>query len=452
MVIHMQVIGNAFRSFFIFIALGLSGCGGSDNSPQLLRQVVLPAEAANSLWITVWSWAPMGLTPANFLNTGRLPGKAIPVPVVLNDSTLRMVIKPTAGGDTFRLKLSNIFGDSAPVVEQVHVGIHNGNGNIKPGTNQLVTFNQGQQALSMGQKDYLSDPFNLKVNFGEELAVTLFLKGVHAGNVTGHLETNQEAYFAPASTAKLAAAESSAQFPLRWISAAYLSELQVQTADERGVLVVIGDSITDGTGSEFNSNTRWSDVLAKRLANAVPPVAVQSIANMGIGANRLLSDPYLLLSAVFNSGPGLLKRMDRDVLQVNRVSHVILLIGTNDIGVPPGTTAAELIAGYRQFLSRLKTRGIKVYISTILPVGIRELPIRAPLIHFSTQSQSVRDEVNQWIRSQKEFDAVIDFEKAVEDPKRPGYMRAEFDSGDGLHPNSKGYKAMGEAIHLELLR
>lgn len=450
--IRMQIISNAFGLFFIFIALGLSGCGDSENSPQSSRQVVLPTEAANSSWVTVWSWAPMGLTPANFLNTGRLPGQAIPLPVVLNDSTLRMVIKPTAGGDTFRLKLSNIFGDSVPVVEQVHVGIHTGNGNIKPGTNQLITFNQGQQALSLGQKDYLSDPFNLKINFGDELAVTLFLKGVHAGNLTGHLETNQEAYIAPASTAKLAAAETSAQFSLRWVSAAYLTELQVQTTDERGVLVVIGDSITDGTGSEFNSNTRWSDVLAKRLVNADTPVDVQSIANMGIGANRLLSDPNLLLSAVFNSGPGLLKRMDRDVLQVNRVTHVILLIGTNDIGIPPGTTVAELIAGYRQFLSRMKTRGVKAYIATILPAGIRELPIRAPLIHFSTQSKAMRDEVNQWIRSQKEFDAVVDFAKAVEDPQRPGYMRAEFDSGDGLHPNSKGYEAMGKSIPLDLLR
>lgn len=452
MVIDMKAWSNSWRLLFISFVLLLSGCGGSDTSQQSFGQGIAPSEAANSSWVTVWSWAPMGLIPANFLNTGRIPGQAIPVPVVLNDSTLRMVIKPTAGGDVFRLKLSNIFGDSAPVVEQVHVGIHTGNGNIKSGTNQLVTFNQGKQALSMGQQDYLSNPFNLKINFGDELAVTLFLKGEHVGTVTGHLETNQEAYLSPSSSAKLASTESSSQFPLRWISAAYLTELQVQTADERGVLVVIGDSITDGTGSELNSNSRWSDVLAKRLANAEAPLAVQSIANMGIGANRLLSDPNILLNALFNSGPALLKRMDRDVLQVNRVSHVILLIGTNDIGVPPGTTAAELIAGYRQFLSRAKARGIKAYIATILPAGIRELPFRAPLIHFSEQSKAVRDEVNQWIRSQKEFDAVIDFEKAVEDPQRPGYMQAEFDSGDGLHPNSMGYKAMGEAIPLELLR
>ena len=59
--------------------------------------------------------------------------------------------------------------------------------------------------------------------------------------------------------------------------------------------------------------------------------------------------------------------MDRGVLLVNRVSHVMLLIGTNDIGVPPGTTSTDLIAGYRLFLSRLKTHGIKAYIATILP-------------------------------------------------------------------------------------
>lgn len=440
------------RVALISMALFLSACVGSDNATLLAGSTVAPTESSNSPWVTVWSWAPMGLVTANFLNTGRIPGQPLPVPVVLNDTTLRMVIKPTAGGEVFRLKLSNIFGDSAPVVEQVHVGIHAGNGEVKAGTNRLVTFNQGQQALSMAQNDYLSDQFNLQVSFGEELAVTLFLKGPHLGTLTGHLETNQEAYIAPGSTAELASAESSSQFPLRWVSSAYLSELQVQNSDQRGVLVVVGDSITDGTGSEINSNSRWSDVLAKRLATAEEPVAVQSIANMGIGANRLLSDPYFPLTALFNSGPGLLNRMDRDVLGVNRVSHVIVLIGTNDIGIPPGTTAAELIAGYRQLLGRLKTRGIKAYIATLLPSGIRQLPFRAPLIHFSAEAKALRDEVNQWIRTQNEFDAVIDFAKCVEDPDRPGFMRAEYDSGDGLHPNSTGYKAMGDFIPLELLR
>ncbi len=63
-----------------------------------------------------------------------------------------------------------------------------------------------------------------------------------------------------------------------------------------------------------------------------------------------------------------------------------------------------------------------------------------------------RKAVNQWIRTSKAFDGVIDFEKAVRDPKNPDRVRAEFDSGDHLHPGDAGYQAMGEAVDLSLFQ
>jgi lysophospholipase L1-like esterase len=47
---------------------------------------------------------------------------------------------------------------------------------------------------------------------------------------------------------------------------------------------------------------------------------------------------------------------------------------------------------------------------------------------------------------------VIDFDKAVEDPARPGHMAAAFDSGDHLHPKDEGYKAMADSIDLSLFK
>ena len=47
---------------------------------------------------------------------------------------------------------------------------------------------------------------------------------------------------------------------------------------------------------------------------------------------------------------------------------------------------------------------------------------------------------------------MIDFDAVIRDPKRPAYIRADYDSGDHLHPNDAGYKAMAESIDLELLR
>jgi lysophospholipase L1-like esterase len=50
------------------------------------------------------------------------------------------------------------------------------------------------------------------------------------------------------------------------------------------------------------------------------------------------------------------------------------------------------------------------------------------------------------------FDGIVDFDAVVRDPAAPTKIRAEFDSGDHLHPNDAGYKAMGESIDLALFK
>jgi len=50
------------------------------------------------------------------------------------------------------------------------------------------------------------------------------------------------------------------------------------------------------------------------------------------------------------------------------------------------------------------------------------------------------------------FDGVIDFDKITQDPQNPTKFNPLYDSGDHLHPNDAGYKAMGEGIDLKLFR
>jgi lysophospholipase L1-like esterase len=63
--------------------------------------------------------------------------------------------------------------------------------------------------------------------------------------------------------------------------------------------------------------------------------------------------------------------------------------------------------------------------------------------------------VNDWLRQfagqPGGFDAVIDFDAAVRDPAQPERLRPAYDSGDHMHPNDAGYRAMAEAIDIGLL-
>jgi lysophospholipase L1-like esterase len=55
------------------------------------------------------------------------------------------------------------------------------------------------------------------------------------------------------------------------------------------------------------------------------------------------------------------------------------------------------------------------------------------------------------IRTSGEYDAVVDLDRALADPADPDRLRAEYDSGDGLHPNDAGMRAMANTIDLNRL-
>lgn len=60
--------------------------------------------------------------------------------------------------------------------------------------------------------------------------------------------------------------------------------------------------------------------------------------------------------------------------------------------------------------------------------------------------------MNAWIRDSGVFDAVVDFDAAVRDEEDVSVLRAKYDSGDYLHLNPEGYKAMAEAFPVEALK
>jgi len=208
------------------------------------------------------------------------------------------------------------------------------------------------------------------------------------------------------------------------------------------VVVALGDSLTGGFGSTPDTDRRWTDRLAERLA---AKKAAVSVVNAGIGGNRLLHDFI---------GPNALSRFDRDVLSQSGVTHVIVMIGINDFGLPGGrklpqeeVTPEQMAVGLRQLIGRAHARGVKVLAGTLPPFG----PIPERPGYYSETSAAKREALNQWLRSSKEFDGVIDFDAALRDPKDPKSLLPAYDSGDHLDPNDDGYKAMADAVELKLI-
>jgi lysophospholipase L1-like esterase len=224
--------------------------------------------------------------------------------------------------------------------------------------------------------------------------------------------------------------------------------VDVTALADAAVLVTFGDSITDGTRSTPNTDSSWPSFLARRLLSGKDARRL-AVVNEGISGNRILRDGI---------GPAGLARFDRDVLAQPAVKWVTILEGINDIGAgigeafvfgprpdaPPSEnpTPDDLIGAYLQFIQRAHTHGIRVIGCTLLPFE------GAP--YYSENGNVVRQAVNQWIRTSHAFDAIVDFDAVTRSPEEPNTMRAEFDSGDHLHPNDAGYKAMADAIDLSI--
>ena len=143
--------------------------------------------------------------------------------------------------------------------------------------------------------------------------------------------------------------------------------------------------------------------------------------------------------------------LDRDVLTQAGVKYLIVLEGINDIGhivtptsSDPAETVSSIIHALQQIAVRAHTHGIKVIGATITPYENCK--------YYSPEGEKMRQAVNDWIRTTKDLDSFVDFEKIVRDPAHPTRFLSAYDSGDYLHPNAAGLRAMGNGIDLDLFR
>lgn len=351
--------------------------------------------------------------------------------------TLREIVHISNGGPQIRVRFTNEFGLDGLTIGSAHVAVSAGGAAIKDGTDHALTFGGVASVRIPPGAAIYSDPVALAVAPLSDVAVSFYLPSQVMRAETYHALANQDNFVVDGEQTAAATLAS----PTTFESWYFLSGIDVPAIAGSRAIVTVGDSITDGARSTLNANSRWPDALAAHLKQDRSLNQV-SVLNLGISGNRVLND---------GAGPSALARLNRDVLAQNGVRYVIILESINDIGrlahltAPEDEVNAQMIElAFKQIADAAHEHGIKAIGATITPYGGAG--------YFSDKGEQVRKDVNNWIRTSGVFDGVVDFDKITRDPQNPDRFSPLYDSGDHLHPGDAGYKAMGEAIDLQLFK
>ena len=400
--------------YLLILSALVTACAGSTESFESgLTSRALAPPATDKHWVTTWA------------STLAEPGwLALLVPNI-SATTVRQVVHTSTGGTTFTERLSNQFGKKPLTIAAAHAALRDKADSIQPDTDRGITFTGASSVTIPPGGAVESDPIALTFAPFADLAISLDLpKGTTPS--TAHLFSSQNNYIAQTQGNAGAQSLPSANVMGSWL---FLDAIHVEAPEHVNTIVCFGDSITDGAGSTADQNRRWPDQLARRLAEAEKPY---SIANRGYSGNQLLVDSYGLAG---------LRRFQADVLDTPGMSHVIVVLGINDIG-DSSATSDQLIAGYTQLIDAAHQAQRKIILGTLTPFEGAS--------YFSETGEETRSTVNQWMRSNADIDGLIDFDATLRDPAAPRRVQAKFDGGDHIHPNDAGYIAMGDAVELQL--
>jgi len=346
-----------------------------------------------------------------------------------------MVVHTSIGGRRLRVQLSNAYGTAALAIGSAHIARRDKDSAIVADSDRALSFNGKPSVVIPPGAQMVSDATDLNVPKLADVMVSLYLPS-ETGTPTMHATGLHTTYISKEGDLAAAPMISDATTTQSWY---FLASLDVLAPADAAALVTFGDSITDGARSTPNTDSSWPSVLARRLA---ANTATQNVAvlNQGISGNRVLRE---------NAGTNALARLDRDALAQTGVKWMIFMEGINDIGqglranapADQAVTADDLIGGLKQVIERAHSHGIKAIGATLTPFS--------GAAYYSDAGETVRQAVNQFIRSGA-FDAVVDFDAVTRDPENPKVFKAEYDSGDHLHPGDVGYKAMADSIDLSL--
>lgn len=414
---HSPIVRWAKAWALAFLIGGLVACGGGD--PPAVFQ-------------TTWSVAVQ-----NFNNPVLTPA---PAATYFQNQTIRQRMRVSVGGTSVKVRVSNVFGTAPLVLDAVRIARASTDAaapatDIDPASDTAITFNANASVTLAPGQEVWSDEVVFRVADRSDVLVSIFVAG-QTQVATFHSFANQ----AGGAVSGNAASSGTLSNPARVNSVYWLSKIDVRHDGAKGAVVAIGDSITDGAGTTSGANRRWTNQLDARLA-ADPSLAAYGVVNAGILGNRILFDGI---------GPRAVDRFTRDVLEVSNVKAAVILLGINDINIGPtvagqDVTAQQVIDGLTTMVRAGQAAGKKVFLATIMPnKGFTRYP-------FTEAGEAKRQAVNAWIRSNSLANGVADFDAIVRNPADPTTINPAYNSGDNLHPNDAGAKAMADGFNLSLI-
>jgi len=371
------------------------------------------------MWLGAWQASPQITEERN-----------LPPAPGLTGSTLRQMLRVTAGGAQWRVRISNEFGDGPLTIESARIAKSVGGDAIDPSTDSPLTFG-GQTTITLAAGTAMeSDVVAKELDALSRVTVSLHVRAA-PNRITGHPGSRTTSFLISGDHARDRVLPNSVRVEHWYL----LTGVSVESTVAAGAVVVLGNSIADGRGSGTDKDDRWPDNLANRLHDNAATSRV-AVLNAGIGGNAVVHGGL---------GPTAVDRFARDVLAQPGVRWLIVSEGVNDIGgsrkEDADAVAGELIKAYQSFIAQAHQRGIRVYGATMPPFMGSQ--------YGSLEHENARQRVNEWIRGGAAFDGVIDFD-AVMRSSDPTRMRGDADSGDHLHPNERGYRIMADAINLSL--
>ena len=226
--------------------------------------------------------------------------------------------------------------------------------------------------------------------------------------------------------------------------AAAVASASAGSAQARGKTVVVyGDSFSAGAGTDLRAPELWPNKLERLLQRRG---ADWQVSNRSINGNgltwrtRCFGDPAI-------------DRLEADARSLSNDAVIVLMAGVNDTiqpNLPAGFSECFAPADWPsgKITARLKAlkarhRQHRILVATVPPFAASEF--------HSARAERIRREVNRWIRANWREGDVIDLEAILGRPSDRSRLRAEFDSGDGLHPNEAGAAAIANYVR-DILR